>query len=241
MDFSTNPTPNPSPETDYVLNVRQVQAQPQPDGTYKIAISTNRGIINGALHAAENNPGAIIWGCRYNDFGGGPADGLYKEIAQELTPKGISSLRLFYRTPGAEPGPFEECVLDLLGGVSFLRALGVKAIGVVGHSFSGAVVIKAATLSPHISAVVALSSQLYGAKQVDQLAPRPILLAHGMDDTVLEYRSSQLLYEHAGEPKELVMFEGAGHGLQECRQPLKEKLTEWLENYLGPTAIARRN
>ena len=104
----------------------------------------------------------------------------------------------------------------------------------MGHSFSGAVAIKAATLSPHINAVVALASQLYGAQQVEQIAPRPILLAHGTEDRVLEYTSSQLIYEHAKEPKEIVLYEGAGHSLLECRESLKEKLRTWLLSHLGP-------
>ena len=62
----------------------------------------------------------MLWGARFTPSGGGPADGLYAELAQELAQQGVSSFRLFYRMPGAEPGPFEECVLDLLGGVSFL-------------------------------------------------------------------------------------------------------------------------
>src|SRR5688572_152714 len=112
MDFSNAPIPREMPDTDYVLSVRQVKAAPQADGTYGISIITSRGTISGVLHAAPDQPGAIIWGSRYNPFGGGPAEGVYKEVADHLTAKGISSLRLFYRTPGAEPGPFEECVLD---------------------------------------------------------------------------------------------------------------------------------
>ena len=235
MDFSM------TPQSDYVLTLYRARATPQSDGTYTVGLETNRGLINGVLHMAESQPGAVIWGSRFNASGGGPADGLYTEVAQELERRRISSLRLFYRSPGAEPGPFEECVLDVLGGVSFLHALGVKGIAVVGHSFSGAVVIKAATLSPHITAVVSLSSQLYGARQVDQLAPRPILIAHGTDDTVLEYKSSELIYEHAKEPKELVLYQGASHSLRECREPLKEKLEEWLMSHLSPEALARRN
>ncbi|MBI2886878.1 MAG: dienelactone hydrolase family protein [Chloroflexi bacterium] len=233
MDFSTTPA------EDYVLTVYEARASQQPDGTFAVVLRTSRGNIAGLLHMAENQPGAVLFGSRFTSTGGGPANGLYTELAQELWRAGVTCLRVFYRTPGAEPGPFEECVLDMLGGVSFLRALGVKAMGVVGHSFSGAVAIKAATLSPHISAVVALASQLYGAKQVEQIAPRPILLAHGTDDTVLEYRSSQLIYEHAKEPKEIVLYEGAGHSLVECREPLKEKMAAWLLEHLGPQALAR--
>lgn len=231
MDFSTTPE-------DFVLTVSQARAAQLSDGTLAVELQTNRGTIRGILHMAENQPGAVVLGSRLTPAGGGPADGLYTDLSRDLAGAGVSSLRLFYRVPGAEPGPFEECVLDVLGAVSFLRGLGARAIGVVGHSFSGAVAIKSATLSPHISAVAALSSQLYGAKQVELVAPRPLLLVHGTQDDVLECTASQMLYEHAGEPKELVLYEGAGHGLRECREPLKQKLFEWLLGHLGPAAVS---
>lgn len=46
---------------------------------------------------------------------------------------------------------------------------------------------------------------------VDQIAPRPLLLIHGTADTVIPHEHSEWLYEAAGEPKELWLFEGAVH------------------------------
>lgn len=46
---------------------------------------------------------------------------------------------------------------------------------------------------------------------VAALAPRPFLLLHGTADTVIPVSHAHQLYAAAGEPKELVVYEGAGH------------------------------
>ena len=71
------------------------------------------------------------------------------------------------------------------GGTVVSQGYRPSARGPVGHSFGGAVAIAAATMSPMAVAVVAISSQLDGAQNVNQLAPRPLLLIHGTADTVL--------------------------------------------------------
>jgi hypothetical protein len=101
-------------------------------------------------------------------------------------------------------------------------------IALVGHSFAGAVVIDAGALRKEVSAVVALSSQVYGADLADKIAPRPILLVHGDADQILPVRCSELLYDWAGDPKQMVVFPGAGHGLGECQHEVRELLEEWL-------------
>jgi alpha-beta hydrolase superfamily lysophospholipase len=46
---------------------------------------------------------------------------------------------------------------------------------------------------------------------VGAIAPRPFLLMHGTADTVIPIRHAHQLYEAAGDPKELVVYEGATH------------------------------
>ena len=46
---------------------------------------------------------------------------------------------------------------------------------------------------------------------VGALAPTPLLLLHGSADPVIPYSHSERLFERAGEPKRLVLVEGAGH------------------------------
>jgi uncharacterized protein len=48
--------------------------------------------------------------------------------------------------------------------------------------------------------------------RVPEISPRPILLVAGLDDPTVPPHMSELIYEAAGQPKELLMIPGAGHG-----------------------------
>jgi hypothetical protein len=104
---------------------------------------------------------------------------------------------------------------------------------VVGHSFGGAVVISAGASSPNIKAVVPMSTQTYGTELTPAVAPRPMLLIHGTNDTVLPDRCSRQVYAAAGEPKEIKLYPGAGHGLDEVRQEVLDLLVRWIPEKLA--------
>ena len=196
-----------------------------------VLLHTTRGDIHTIVH---NNPDpeyrttkaiVFVWGAR----GGfdGPAGGIYARLAEELKYV-ATSIRIDYRLPNV----LAECVLDTMAGLSFLQATGHSEVALVGHSFGGAVVITAGSLSPMVKAVAALSSQTYGASNADAVSPRPLLLAHGGADTRLPPSCSEQIYEWAREPKDLVVFPGAEHGLMECRDELDALLKEWLQHNL---------
>jgi fermentation-respiration switch protein FrsA (DUF1100 family) len=46
------------------------------------------------------------------------------------------------------------------------------------------------------------------------IAPRPLLLVHGRQDEVVNVSHARRLYDKAGEPKQLVIVDGAGHRLR---------------------------
>lgn len=219
----------PEPSQDLELSLRSAAVAPDADGTYRLLLKTSRGDIAGQFHVVEGGSSAAVLVGGASGGLMGPANGLYPQIGEDLVEVGISSLRLHYR----QPGVFEECVLDVLGAVSFLKGIGAERVALVGHSFGGAVVIKAGQLAPLVVAVAALSSQLYGTSEVGELAPRPLLLVHGLDDQVLEASASEILYERAGEPKQIVLYPGAGHALRECGPALRELLRDWLADKLA--------
>ncbi|MCX6023196.1 MAG: hypothetical protein NTZ05_16010 [Chloroflexi bacterium] len=235
----------PGNDDDLVLRILSVEARTLEGGGYGVYLTTTRGPLTGKLTVAEGAPGAVIFGSTgsLEEHGPGPGGGLYGEIADDLAAAGVSSLRLFFRLGHApEPPGFDECVLDMLGAVSFLRGVGAQGIALVGTSFAGGVVIKAGSVNPHVTAVVAMASQLHGARyHADKIAPRPLLLIHGEDDNVLEIESSQIILEWAKDPKELVTFPEMGHGLGgPHRDDLKALLTERLISFVGPEALTPR-
>ncbi len=167
--------------------------------------------------------------------GGGwdsPARELYSKLASKLVSEGISSLRIRYR----HATELDECIIDVIAGMKFLDNNRVQSVGLVGHSLGGAVVIKAAAASPNIvRTVVTLSTQSYGAAEsVTKLGQKrcSILLIHGTDDDVLPPICSSYVYNKASNPKHIILFEGAKHGLDEAADEIYRSIYQWLLEHI---------
>ena len=220
---------------DELMSIRDVEGIDLPDGDTGegLKFTTNRGDFNAILHRAADTDNGVIWVCGARGGFGGPGPGTYARMAERFIGEGITSLRLDYRSPN----DVFECALDLLAGVSYLKAAGHQPVVVVGHSFGGAVVIAAGANSSHIKGVVALSPQTYGAGMAGRVAPRKLLGVHGKADTRLAYACGQQSYDMANEPKELVLYEGAEHRLEECRDDLEELLGRWIPETLASDIV----
>ncbi len=218
------------------MHIDQVLVGPPHEGDVGegLLIRTNRGDIPGILHAAPKSSRAVVWVCGARGGFGGPGSGLYAQLAQEFTEAGITSLRMDYRYPNN----IQECALDLVAGAGFLRATGYGPAVVVGHSFGGAVVIAAGSVSDNIGAVVSLSPQTYGAQGAGLLSPKPLLVVHGKADTRLPFSCAVAIHDWAKEPRQLVLYEGAEHRLDECREELADLLRRWIPDNLPETATA---
>jgi uncharacterized protein len=55
-------------------------------------------------------------------------------------------------------------------------------------------------------------SSVRAVDDIKRISPRPVLIMHGEQDGVINKRSAQLLYDAAGEPKELYLIPDAEHG-----------------------------
>lgn len=226
----TGPADTP-PANDEQIQVQGYQGFRAPEGHsgQGTLINTSRGNIFSLFHPTQTMDAAVVWVWGAGGGVTGPANGIYVRLAEKLAAEGIASLRLDYRLPN----DLYECVLDTLAGVTLLSGVGFKRAALVGHSFGGAVVIAAAPYNDKVVAVAGLSSQSAGAQRVADIAPRPLLLVHGTDDAIIPTRASQFIYDLARQPKELRFYEGAGHGLKECREELDELLFGWLKEKLA--------
>lgn len=214
---------------DLNLSIRGVGASPgEEPGTLSLRIETTRGPIEGIFHPVEGGSGAVIF--VGGAMGGldGPADAIYSRLPVALGERGVTVLRLNYRIPNN----FEECVLDVLGGCSMLKGIGASDVVLVGHSFGAAVVIKAGELARIVRAVASLSPQLFGTREVENLG-KPLLLVHGMSDTVLNHEASEDIYRRALEPKRIVLYGEAGHSLIQAKAELWDLLSEWIPSMLA--------
>jgi dipeptidyl aminopeptidase/acylaminoacyl peptidase len=67
--------------------------------------------------------------------------------------------------------------------------------------------------------------------EISKIAPRPLLIVHGTDDVVIPLAGVKRLYELAGEPKDLVVLEGADHNLTDQRayEITMNTVVEWFK------------
>jgi uncharacterized protein len=65
-----------------------------------------------------------------------------------------------------------------------------------------------------------------------RLAGRPVLFVHGEADTIVPYHHAELLFEAAGEPKEIVRIPEGTHQLRRDPRAI-EAVADWLERRFG--------
>lgn len=205
--------------------VHNLEVEPIREDYHPVRLVTNRGNIESRYYKVPGARCGAIW---VGGVGGGwdtPANGLYPQLCQELMGEAIASLRVRYRHPTI----LQESLIDVLAGISFLESEGVNAIALIGHSFGGAVVIQAAAIADTVRTVVTLASQSYGATPAAKLAPRcSILLIHGTVDRILSPTCSEYIYSLAQEPKRLILYEGADHGLDEVAEEVDRVVRDWI-------------
>jgi len=214
-------------EENLELRILGVDPGDEIAGALRLTIRTNRGEIPVILHAPDATARAVV--CISGAIGGfdGPAK-LYERLGMELPGKATTVARMNYRAPN----DFNECLLDTLATLAFLKATGHERAAIIGHSFGGAVAINAGTISPIATVVIAISSQLAGAHVVADLKPKPLLLIHGTADNILSHQSSELIYERAEEPKKMILLEGADHRMSGRGDELFALVDEWLATKL---------
>src|SRR5512132_533034 len=138
--------PPVAPDFEWKLDLLDVKDTPEPDGSRRVELVTDNGKIGCRYHPAETGDRAIVWVFGAGGGWGGPAGGMYPRLAKQLVPEGVTSLEVAYRYPGM----LQHCVLDALMAVLWLESLARSRIAIVGHSFGGAVVITAASLSDRV-------------------------------------------------------------------------------------------
>lgn len=198
----------------------------------QLSIPGPRGPVS-ALYQPPGDHGAVVL-CVGGFDGGfdGPADGLFPALSDDLEPHGIGVLRVDFRDRRA-PGIVADGASDVQAAIEELKRRGVKRFGLVGHSFGGAVMITVGAATPEVVTVVTLSTQTAGVQDTPGLAPRPILIIHGLDDIRLSPDCSRYVYAIAGEPKRLVLLPGARHSLRQASAEVRRLVGDWLVRYLA--------
>jgi hypothetical protein len=162
----------------------------------------------------------------------GPASGLYQDLGVDFAERGIATLRVSYR----RPNDFETCVHDALAAADLAARRGARRFVTVGHSFGGAVAVQLGMAMGEFTAgVVTLSTQSAGCEDAEGLEGVPLLLFHGEQDSILPPFASQVVHQLAGGDGELVLLPGIDHLLVGAEAVLRERLSSWIPERLGPS------
>jgi pimeloyl-ACP methyl ester carboxylesterase len=199
-----------------------------------IELFTMRGLVTILWHqvpAGQPAQPAAIVACG-GAMGGllGPGNGLYHELGEAWSAKGVPVLRVSYR----RPNDLDACCLDVAAAVQLAADAGARNVVVMGHSFGGAVAVRVGVVMDEVSGVVTFATQSAGCEVAPGLRGRPLLLFHGDSDEILPLESSQIVSAMAG-VGEVVVCEGDGHLLAHSSHQITTRLDEWLPGVLGTT------
>ena len=194
---------------------------------------TQRGLHTVLHHHVPhdaNHAGAALVLCG-GAIGGlhGPGRSLYQQLGERWPVRGVPVLRVGYR----EPNNLDLCAHDLAVGVELARDAGASRVVVGGHSFGGAVAVRAAVvMTGSVAGVVTFATQSAGCEVAPGLMGRPLLLFHGADDELLPPQCSEMVAALAGRG-EPVIIPGTGHGLAGADQAILDRLDTWLPDVVG--------
>ena len=160
----------------------------------------------------------------------GPANGIFAALAGFLPGIGIGVLRLDFRIK-TSPGPIDAGTDDVLAGLEWLAEQKAAPVALIGHSYGGAIVIRAGRglSTPGRWRRCRRRRPGIELEDLERLPPRALLLVHGAADWRLPPRLSEWVYAQALEPKALHILPEATHSLRQQRDQLWEILTEWVE------------
>jgi pimeloyl-ACP methyl ester carboxylesterase len=194
-----------------------------------VVIHANDRDIHGILKPHGNKKHIVLWaGSVFKNSKQQRTSPIALAISDRVASAGISSMLLSYSDYPAQGNDLSRCVQDTKYCLEFLVNIGYEKIILVGHSFSGAVAISASQSNENVIGLITLASQTLGAQTVSHVAPRPLLIIHGLADQTLGPHCGEQIYSWASQPKELILIEGATHRLWDRRDILEPLLVNWI-------------
>lgn len=215
----------------HALNVLATQSVMMTRTLRHVEMFTMRGLVTLLWHQVPAGqtaqPGAIV-ACG-GALGGllGPADGLYHQLGETWSARGIPVIRVSYR----RPNDLDACCLDVAAAVQMAADAGAQRVVVMGHSFGGAVAVRVGVVMDEVAGVVTFATQSAGCEVAPGLRGKPLLLFHGDSDEILPIESSHVVAAMAGRG-DVVVCEGDGHLLTNSAALMNSQLDEWLPEVL---------
>jgi pimeloyl-ACP methyl ester carboxylesterase len=205
------------------LEVLAVQEATISDSLDHVEAFTLGGLLTLLWHGRGRGDQAVLM--MGGAMGGllGPADGLYHDLGEQFAAAGIATIRIGYR----KPNDLDRCVHDVIATAELAARGGTDHFVLVGHSFGGAVAVRAGiALRTYTAGVVTLATQSAGCEVAEQLQPVPFRLYHGDRDELLPVAASEVVAALGG--GDLTILAGNGHLLAEAGTDLRAELSEWI-------------
>ena len=93
--------------------------------------------------------------------------------------------------------------------------------------FRGIGIIRDPDFPPSVEEWLDGFNKVNAVRAINKLAPRPVLIVHGVNDDLVKVTAAHELFQAAGEPKKLVLIEGAGHRLRREEKAI-DAVLDWL-------------
>jgi pimeloyl-ACP methyl ester carboxylesterase len=198
-------------------------------GLRHVEIFTMQGLMTLLWHGRRDAEAVVL--CGGGAMGGllGPGRALFHDLGVELAAAhDIATIRVGWR----RPDELARCAMDLCAAADLAVRAGARRFVTIGHSFGGAVAVQAgAALPSFVRGVCTLSTQSAGCEVAPMLRGRPFLLLHGAADAVLPPETSEIVRGLAGHG-EVLILPGAGHGLAEVHDEVRQLLLAWIPEVL---------
>lgn len=193
-----------------------------PERGGAMTITTRRGPVPAIFAPVLGARQAVILLPGADGDVGGPA-GFFAPLAERLQLEQVLGLRLGARQPGNRDAALD----DALGAIDVLQRHGVEQIVLIGWDQGATVALDAALERETVAGVIMLAPTDDADAPLSQLAPRPLLIIHGVEDRAVPSHVAQNFFARAAEPKELSLLPNAGHDLAGYRDALVRQIAGW--------------
>ena len=215
------------------LGVLAMQSVAVDDDLDHLELYTSRGLLTILWHGSEQLDAVAV--CVGGAMGGllGPDQGLYQRLGQALPEQGVGVMRVDYRAPN----DLDMCVIDTVAAMELAARHGARRFVPLGHSFGGAVALRAAMHLDResVPGAVTFATQSAGCENAALLGDRDLLFFHGTRDQILPMQASEIVRTMAG-TGELVLLDGADHLLAPAGGLIFDRLMTHLPAVLAPPA-----
>jgi len=212
------------------LGVMAMQSVAVDDELDHLELYSSRGLLSILWHGLTDAEEVVV--CVGGAMGGllGPDQGLYQRLGRALPSLGIGVMRVDYR----RPNDLSMCELDTIAAMELAGRHGARRFVPMGHSFGGAVALRAAMHLDRASVpgVVTFATQSAGCENAAILGDRNLLFFHGTNDQILPAQASEMVRMLAG-TGEIALLDGADHLLAPAGGLVFDRLMEHLPQVLG--------